>query len=191
MLTVRKRQEYLSALGFYKGAIDNSEGPQTRAAYLALQKKYFVRDKDIDGKYGPDTEKLLINAYYVEKYTKNFDLTEFKCDCGGKYCSGYPAVLSIFLLEGIQDVRDAYGSTTISSGLRCEPYNKRLEGSSSTSRHLSGRAVDFFVSKCRTLEGRQEVMRYWRQRPKYNYTYCNVNGSHPNMGQYIHGDVKE
>lgn len=190
MLSVRKRQEYLTYLGLYDGAIDNVEGPYTRAAYRELQKKYFTREKDIDGLYGPNTDNLLLNAYYVKKYTKNFTLEEFKCDCGGKHCSGYPAVLSIFLLEGIQDVRDVYGPTTITSGMRCKQYNNRLKGSSRTSRHLVGRAVDFFVEKCRTLEGRQEVMDYWRKRPKYNYTYCNVRGSHPNMGNAIHGDVK-
>lgn len=191
LLSVRKRQEYLTYLGFYDGAIDNVEGPYTRAAYKALQKEYFTREKDIDGKYGSNTEKLLLNAYYVKKYTKNFKLEEFKCDCGGKYCTGYPAVLSIYLLENIQAVRDEYGPTTITSGMRCKGYNRTLKGSSKTSRHLKGWALDFFVEKCKTLLGRTEVMTFWRKRPNYNYTYCNVRGSHPNMGNCIHGDVKK
>lgn len=191
LLTVRKRQEYLSFLELYTGVIDNSEGPKTKAAYLALQKKYFTRDKDIDGKYGKNTDILLRNAYYVKKYTKNFELEEFKCDCGGKYCTGYPVELSIFLLENIQAVRNQFGSTQITSGMRCKNYNNSLVGSSKTSKHLSGKAVDFFVSQCKTLLGRTEVMAFWRNLPNYNYTYCNVRGSHPNMGNCIHGDVSK
>lgn len=189
MLTVRTRQTYLKELGFYKGAIDNIEGPQTKAAYLALQKKYFTRAKDKDGLYGNDTEKLLVNAYYVKKYTRNFDLTEFRCKCG-KHCTGYPVKLSSQLLINAQKVRDKYGATTISSSMRCRTYNNSLPGSSKTSKHMDGKAMDFYVAKCKSQSGRQEVMAYVKSLAGHSYTYCNINGSHPNMGNYVHMDVK-
>lgn len=52
MLSIKERQTYLKKYGFYTGKIDGIEGPLTKKAYLALQKKYFVRKMDIDGIYG-------------------------------------------------------------------------------------------------------------------------------------------
>ena len=189
MLTIRERQEYLKELGFYTGAVDGIEGPKTKAAYKALQEKYFSRSADIDGVYGPNTDKLLQNAYRVEKFTKNFELEEFKCNCGGKYCTGYPEVLDIQLLKNLQKIRNRYGATTITSGMRCKKYNDSLVGSSSTSRHLRGKALDIYNSFSRTETGRKLIMKYWKTLPKYNYTYCNIKGSHPNMGNAVHIDI--
>lgn len=191
MLTVRERQTRLKKLGFYEGKIDGKEGPKLRAAYGKLQKKYFIRKSDIDSTYGPDTDKLLQNAYRVFLYTDNFKLEEFKCECGGRYCTGYPVVLNAQLLMNLQDVRDKYDQPiTITSGLRCTGYNNSLVGSSSTSRHMKGKALDIFLDKTRTVSGRKSVMSYWKKLPKYNYTYCNIDGDYPNMGNAVHVDVK-
>ena len=75
MLSIKERQEYLKYLGLYKGKIDGIEGKQTKTAIKNLQAKYFTRKSDIDGLYGKNTDILLVNAYRVKKYTKNFDLT--------------------------------------------------------------------------------------------------------------------
>lgn len=190
MLSIRERQEYLKKLGLYSGVLDGVEGSKTKAAYLELQKKYFTREKDIDGMYGPNTDTLLQNAFRVEVYTKNFDLDEFKCNCGGKYCTGYPAILDVQLLRNLQDVRDKYGPAIITSGMRCKRYNNSLAGSSATSRHMKGKALDIFLDKTKMPSGRKEVMAYWKKLPRYNYTYCNIDGSHPNMGNAVHVDVK-
>lgn len=189
MLALRTRQTYLKELGLYTGEVDGVVGPLTKKAYVLLQDKYFTREADKDGLYGPNTEKLLINAYYVKKHTKNFTLDEFKCDCGGKYCTGYPVVLDEQLLKNIQTVRNKFGAITITSGMRCTNYNNSLVGSSRTSKHLKGKALDIYNPTTRTLAGRTKVMNYWKQLPNYNYTYCNVNGSHPNMGNAVHVDV--
>ena len=189
MLSVRTRQTYLKALGFYTGNIDGSAGPLTKKAYKALQDKYFVREKDKDGLYGNNTEKLLINAYYVKKYTKNFTVDEFKCDCGGKHCTGYPTILDAQLLMNLQNVRDKVGATTITSGMRCTKHNNSLAGSSKTSRHLSGKALDIYNARTRTETGRKEIMNYVKGLKGHRYTYCNINGSNPNMGNAVHFDV--
>ena len=52
MLSVKKRQEYLKYLGYYKGAIDGIVGKGTKKAYKDLQNDYFFRSKDKDGLYG-------------------------------------------------------------------------------------------------------------------------------------------
>lgn len=189
MLTVRERQTYLKYLGFYSGAIDGSAGKLTKAAYLKLQKTYFTRSKDWDGLYGKDTDKLLVNAYRVKYYTKNFKLSEFRCGCGGKNCTGYPVYLDIQLLKGLQKIRDKYGSVTITSGVRCTTFNNSLTGSSKNSRHLKGKAADFRVSKSSTEAGRKEIMAFCKKLTSYHYTYCNIGGNYPNMGRAVHFDV--
>jgi len=190
LLSKKKRQEYLKALGFYDGKIDGKIGDKTKKAYKALQKAYFTRKSDIDGEYGKNTDILLRNAYNVKKYCKNFDLEDFKCGCGGKYCTGYPVELNTQLLKNLQDVRDKFGATTVTSGMRCKKHNASLAGSSSTSRHTSGKAVDIKNSTSKTVAGRKKIMAFWKTLPKWRYTYCNINGDYANMGSAVHIDVK-
>jgi hypothetical protein len=200
MLTIRERQEKLKYLGFYKGAIDGVEGVKTKRAYKELQDKYFFRAKDKDGKYGTNTEKLLISAFNVKKYTKNFDIKRDKlyCRCKGKYCTGYPAIIQIDLLKNLQSIRDKFGATTVTSMLRCKEWNK-LQGGATNSRHLKGKAVDFRNLKSLTLEKRKLQINYWITLPEARYSYCNgyyknTSGSGKKvakkMGTSIHGDIK-
>lgn len=189
LLSKKNRQSYLKYLGYYKGTVDGIEGQMTREAYAELQNDYFVRKEDRDGKYGKNTDKLLRSAYNVALFCKNFRLEEFKCQCGGKYCTGYPEVLEPQLLENLQRVRDQFGSTVISSGLRCSKHNSKV-GGSLTSRHKSGKAVDIKGAYTKTESGRQTVMKFWKTLPGQRYTYCNIGGSNPGMGSSVHGDVK-
>jgi hypothetical protein len=189
MLSVKKRQEYLKYLGFYNGDIDGIVGAKTKKAYLDLQKAYFTQKTDIDGIYGKNTDILLQNAYNVKLYCKNFKLEEFKCQCGGKYCTGYPVVLDIQLLKNVQAVREKFGSTNITSGLRCAKHNSAV-GGAFASRHKSGKAVDITNATSKTVSGRQTIMSFWKTLPKQRYTYCNINGDYPNMGSAVHIDVK-
>jgi uncharacterized protein YcbK (DUF882 family) len=188
MLDVKTRQKYLKALGFYKGNIDGDAGKLTKAAYLKLQKKYFKRKEDIDGIYGRDTDILLQNAYKVKIYCKSFKLTEFRCKCNGD-CTGYPVVLDTQLLKNIQALRNKYGSTNISSGMRCEKHNARV-GGSKNSRHKLGKALDIKNRTSKKESGRRAIMSFWRTLPKERYTYCNIGGNYPNMGTAVHVDVE-
>jgi hypothetical protein len=189
MLSVRNRQSYLKALGFYIGRVDGIEGDKTKKAYAALQDKYFTRKDDKDGLYGKNTDKLLQNAYRVSLYCENFKLEEFKCQCGGKYCTGYPAILDTQLLINVQSVRKQFGSTVISSGMRCSKHNSKV-GGSLLSRHKSGKALDIKGAYTKTESDREHVMRFWKTLPEQRYTYCNINGSNPGMGNSVHVDVK-
>lgn len=173
LLTVKKRQEYLKALGFYTGCIDGHVGPLTKKAYLELQKKYFTRSKDIDGYYGPNTDILLRSAYNFLGI-KNFKLTEFKCKCGGKYCTGYPAEIGKNLVINLQKVRDHYGlPITVTSGVRCNTYNKNV-GGSSTSSHKYGKAADIYIQgTSNTHTGRKTIVDYWDTLAEAKYAYCN------------------
>lgn len=197
MLSIKTRQKYLKNLGFYKGKIDGIVGTQTRTAYKNLQKKYFP-SKHVDGVYGNKTEILLRNAERVRLYAKNFKLEEFKCECGGKYCTGYPVLLSTRLLKNLQSVRNKYGATTITSGLRCNSYNNSLVGSVRGSKHTKGKAVDIYISRYSSLNSRKAVINYYIKLLNSNYSYCDGYyktkwGSgyvkSPNMGNAIHIDT--
>lgn len=199
LLTVKKRQEYLKTLGFYDGKIDGKVGNMTKKAYKDLQAKYFIRTKDRDGLYGKNTDILLRNAYNVYKYCKNHKVEDFACHCKGKYCTGHPAELNTNVLKNIQIIENKYGKMTIQSPLRCKTHNAMQTGSSSSSKHMSGKALDFSNAKTKTLEQRKEIINYWMTLNKPSYSYCNGyyrNGSKSgtvksvNMGTSIHGDVK-
>ena len=187
MLPIVTRQGYLKHLGFYDGAIDGIVGDKTKTAYRKLQAKYFTRKKDIDGLYGKNTDILLQNAYNVSVYAKNFELEEFKCKCNGK-CTGYPVVIDVQLLKNLQIMRNKFGVTRISSGMRCEKHNKAVGGASG-SRHKSGKAADIINSTTKTEAGRRAVMAFWETLPFNRYTYCNIDGNYPNMGTAVHVDV--
>lgn len=202
LMTVKTRQQYLRYLGYYNGAIDGKVGPKTKAAYLKLQKDYFFRKKDIDGVYGKNTDILLYNAYMVKTLTKNFDLKdELSCGCGGKYCTGYPVKYNKNALIYLQDFRDEYGPTTVTSPARCKKYNNSLDGSSKTSLHMDGRAWDVYADKaCSTAAKRKSTIDKYILKAKANYAYANGYGrtkkkttypKAPNMGKSIHIDVKK
>lgn len=200
MLSVKERQEKLKYLGFYKGAIDGVEGVKTKRAYKDLQDTYFFRKQDKDGKYGNNTEKLLLSAYNVKKYTKNFDIKKDKlyCRCKGKYCTGYPAVIQIDLLKNLQATRDKFGGTSVTSMLRCTKWNKEI-GGSTNSKHKVGKAVDFWNRNTLTLAKRKNVINYWFTLNNPNYSYCNGyyksktssgKKTAKGMGVSVHGDIK-
>lgn len=172
MLNIKTRQKYLKNLGFYNGQIDGVEGSKTRGAYRKLQKKYFP-EKYIDGIYGIQTEILLKNAERVKLYCKHFVLEEFKCECEGKYCTGYPELISISLLKYLERIRIKYLLPMhITSGLRCVKYNDSLFGSVKHSKHTKGKAIDFYTSRTDNLSYRKKVMDYFIKLPYANYTYC-------------------
>lgn len=173
LLDIKTRQKYLKDLGLYKGELDDHAGPLTCQAYKSLQNTFFTRTKDKDGKYGPNTD-ILLKSVWNCKDAINFKVTEFKCKCGSKYCTGYPAVVDKNLVDNLQKLRDKYGkSITVTSGLRCKTHNQRI-GGSKTSSHLKGKAADIYInSKSNTHAGRVEIVKYWDTLPNSKYAYCN------------------
>lgn len=199
MLSIRERQTYLKYLGLYKGSIDGIEGRLTKEGYKSLQNKFFTRKSDRDGKYGRNTDMLLVNAYNVKKYTKNFSLSEFKCGCNTKYCTGYPAYLNINLLRNLQTMRDNYGAITITSPLRCSKHNANIGGVAG-SYHTKGKALDLYnVRFSSSFTNRKYAIEKWLLLPKSNMAYQNgymhykgksVTGYNaPKMGNVIHVQV--
>ena len=188
LLTVTERQTYLKALGFYTGRVDGLEGIKTTSAYKELQVKYFTRTKDIDGKYGVNTDNLLRSAYACLN-SKYFKLQEFKCKCGGKYCTGYPAALDKNLVTGLNSLRNSLGlALTVTSGMRCKKWNSIQRGAAA-SRHMSGKACDIKGTPTNTAAKRKNVKALWMKQKNARYTYCQEDNSKYKMGNSVHVDV--
>ena len=161
-------------------------GTYNEANILKVQKKYFVRKDEQDGKYGPNTDKLIVNLYRVKKYAPHFSITEFRCHCGGKYCTGYPEYLSAKLLQNMEKVRVKFGVTTVTSGMRCKKWNSLQTGSASNSRHTQGKAADIAGTFTKTNVQRNKVKSYWYSLSGAGYCYHGTS----NMGTAVHCDVK-
>ena len=189
LLTVDQRKKRFKALGL---------GEYNEANIKKLQKKY-LRKKDVDGVYGTDTDRLLRHVYNCS-LVKDFEPTEFKCECGGKYCTGYPTYMKRVELMHLQTIRDHYKKPMqVTCGLRCKPYNDSLKGSIPSSLHLVGRACDFYMEGVTdTLANRKKAIKWIKTLPNHHYTYGNgINSagayiSAPYMGDYkgaLHTDV--
>lgn len=178
LLSLNTRKKYFKELGL---------GEYNKANILKLQKKWFKRDKDKDGVYGKDTDTLLYNLYWVTKAAPHFSLNEFRCHCGGKYCTGFHTRLDKKLLKNLEKVREKFGGPVrISSPLRCPEWNKRQTGSVSNSKHTQGKAVDIYGTLTNSSAKRAKVKAYWYTLSGSNYCYYGT----ANMGSSVHCDVK-
>lgn len=188
LLTVEKRKSYFKKLGL---------GEYNKTNIAKLQKKY-LREKDVHGVYGTDTDRLLRHVYNCSLFP-SFKPEEFKCECGGKYCTGYPSYMKQVELRNLQSIRNHYGKPmTITCGLRCKPYNNKLRGSIQNSKHLTGYAADFYMAGVTdTLANRKATIKYIKTLPNHNYTYgngINSNGvkvSAGYMGNALHTDTNK
>lgn len=187
LLTKEQREKKFKYLGL---------GEYNEKNIRKLQKKY-LREKDVDGIYGVDTDRLLRHLYNVKKCAPSFKPTEFKCECGGRYCTGYPSYMKQVELKHLQTIRNHYGKPmVVTSGLRCRGWNSRCGGSIQNSLHLVGRACDFYMKGVTdTLFNRRASIKYIKGLPHHHYTYgdgINSNGYSvyaPYMGNALHTDV--
>ena len=158
-MTIKQKQCLLAYLGYYTGAIDGIWGRGSCAATKMFQREYGLND---DGVAGPATEKALCDAVggtmkKVEKVKpdqsgtfwddiKYFTREEFRCQCGGKYCNGFPVEPQEKLVRTLDKIREVLGvPITIvesgGSGVRCPKHNADV-GGVSNSQHLYGKAAD-------------------------------------------------
>lgn len=187
LLSVKKRKEFLRELGY----------SYTSKDIKRFQKCYFTRSKDIDGKYGKNTDILLRHCYNVQMYAPHFRPEEFKCECGGRYCTGYPTWMKKDILVLIEGIRLHYGKpVTVTCGLRCKRYNAQLNGSIANSLHCKGRAIDFYQAGVTdTLQHRKRSISWIKKQKNCDYIYgdgINVYGNHivaPYMGNALHVDI--
>ena len=200
-MNIKQIQNLLQYLGYYQGIPDGISGPLTQDAVRRFQSDF--GGIGVDGDPGKETQKALTHAVAYgmpEKDVADTDVgdtdqtgtfwdhirywsrAEFACRCGeyhAPYCDGYPAEPDQILVELLDDIRAHFGRPAHrSSGLRCPQHNRDSKGVSN-SKHLYGKAMDFFIEG---ISGEQ-VRAYAAADPRCSYTYVIE-------GNYVHADVK-
>lgn len=173
-MTNKQRQHLLAYLGYYEMNVDGDWGSGSREACKAFQRD---RNLTADGYGGPETDKQLRYAVYndLEKpepvddvtdiyigdkatltgtfwdESEFFDREEFRCQCKGKYCNGFPVEPEEELVRVCNEIRRRLGVPVSivdsgGSGVRC-PHHNSAVGGVGNSNHLYGRAADLHSSK--------------------------------------------
>lgn len=155
-MNVLQVQCLLAYLGYPVGATDGITGSQTRQAVKLFQA---AEGLTADGDPGQETQTALLAAVaagrmYTPTKTENakagtfwddiryFRRAEFRCQCGGKYCSGFsaePVEETVRLADEIR--RRAGVPLNVNSGVRCKQHNADV-GGVWNSLHLTGQAID-------------------------------------------------
>lgn len=165
-------------------AVDGSPGPATKAAIIAFKKAHGL---SATIKVGPKTKELLYKDQ-SEQLSTHFRKSEFRCECGGRYCNGYNGYsVNAKLIDILEEIREECGdrSITITSGIRCQKYNDSLVGSVKNSPHLYGKAADIYIAGVTdTASGRAKVKRLAY---KHGAAYCYYGTA--NMGSAVHINV--
>lgn len=105
------------------------------------------------------------------------------------------------LLEVMQQLRNEFGSISVSCGYRCPECNASV-GGASNSAHLYGGACDFYIDSGfqENVNNRMALVTRLRNMGIVHYCYCKVDenriwdgynfvNTHCNMGAYIHVDT--
>jgi uncharacterized protein YcbK (DUF882 family) len=160
-MTVKQRQHLLAYLGYYVGAVDGDWGSGSRASCTAFQKDF--GGITVDGHGGQETDKALRHAVAYDMLKadnvieetltgsfwdeiKYFTRDEFRCQCGGKYCNGFPAEPQEQMVRICDQLRKNLGvPITIVSGLRCPTWNQ-IQGGVADSQHQYGEAADIYAA---------------------------------------------
>lgn len=177
-MTLKQKQALLAYLGYYDGPLDGVWGQQSRQATEAFQRDFQLT---VDGVFGSATEKRILEVIATGDsvagktgtfwdHIRYWSREEFACRCGeyhAPYCSGYPVEPDQTLVELLDDIRAHFGRPAIrSSGIRCMRHNADSKGVSN-SRHLYGKAMDFFIPG---VSG-EAVRAFAAADPRCNYTY--------------------
>lgn len=161
---------------------DGIVGTNTINAIRAFQSRHGLV---VDGIAGTATFKALNNNIGNGSST-HFKKAEFACECGGRYCNGYPGgTTSDKLLSILEAIRSYYGRPiTITSGQRCATFNRQV-GGISNSAHRFGRAADIYIpGVTNTVAGRNAVVNL-AYRYGAAYSYANT----AQMGNAVHINV--
>lgn len=166
-MTVKQIQHLLGYLGYYTGAPDGIWGRLSEEATRAFQQDYGLEP---DGVCGTMTQKMLVaaiagTASKVERPAeaektatdkpktgtfwddiRYFTREEFRCQCKGKYCNGFPVEPQEKMVRTVDEIRRRLGIPVSivdagGSGVRCPRHNSEV-GGMYNSEHLYGRAAD-------------------------------------------------
>lgn len=189
-MTVRQKQLMLAWFDLLAVEdVDGIPGALTEGAIRKLQERLNLTP---DGIWGDQTDAAVREYIYSGEdipeepevtatfwdHIRYWTREEWRCQCGGKYCDGFPAEPDQTLVELVDDVRHELGVPCHrSSGLRCEIHN-RNEGGVWNSKHMTGKALDFFAEG---VSG-QRLLATVQKDPRSAYAYII-------SGQYVHVEV--
>ena len=184
-MTIKQKQHLLAYHGYYVGAIDGIWGSGSREACRAFQRDFFQDESKVDGICGTETEKALKHAVAYDMPAKKEESTaesvtetsgtfwdeiefftreEFRCQCGGRYCNGFPEEPEEKMVRTVDEIRRRLGVPVSivdagGSGVRCKTHNANV-GGVANSEHLYGRAADLHssASPARMKAVAEEVM---------------------------------
>ena len=160
-MTVEQRQHLLAYLGYLSNPTFGVWDTTSSTACRQFQESF--GGIAVDGICGPETQKALKHAVAYGMDTKEttesssfwddieyFERKEFKCQCGGKYCNGFPVEPQEHLVRIVDEIRRRLGVPVSivdagGSGVRCATHNRNV-GGVSNSWHLYGRAADLHSS---------------------------------------------
>lgn len=150
-MTTTQIQSLLLYLGYPVGAPDGIAGSQTRQAVKLFQA---VEGLTADGDPGQETQTALLAAVaagrmYTPAKTGTFwdDISyfrreEFRCQCKGQFCDGFPAEMAEETVRLADEIRRRAGvPLNVNSGVRCKQHNADV-GGVWNSLHLTGQAID-------------------------------------------------
>lgn len=168
-MTTKQKQLLLNYLGYDTGGIDGVWGPRSQKAEQDFRSARRIPDATLESAL-----KIAVAGENIWDTVKYFTPGEFQCKCG----CGAATQVDPHLLRLADAVRAHFGAPCIvSSGIRCEKHNQKVGGVAS-SRHLSGKAMDFSI-KGRTAI---ETLSFVQQLPAVRYAYAIDKN-------YVHMDV--
>lgn len=168
-----RKQCLLAYCGYYPYKdIDDEWGDQSRQATEAFQSAYEIK---VDGVFGNGTLGRILEVIYNQEEptapaapdisvgdkkeptgtfwddSEFFDREEFRCQCKGKYCDGFPEEPEEELVRVCNEIRRRLGVpveivTAGGSGVRCPVHNANV-GGVTNSNHLYGKAADLHSRK--------------------------------------------
>lgn len=182
-MTVAQRQHLLAYLGYYKMDVDGVWGSNSCASCRQFQKAVKITMDGYGGpetdealKYAVANDLMAVETmedvtdiYVGNKADKDtnvptktgtfwdnsefFDREEFRCQCKGKYCNGFPVEPEEELVRVCNEIRRRLGVPVSivdsgGSGVRCPQHNASPQvGGVANSNHLYGKAADLHSSK--------------------------------------------
>lgn len=156
---------------YYTGQVDGIWGTRSRSALRAFQSDWpglnptgqgdeatFAALRQAVAEGIPRKEEAAGSGSFWEDITY-FTREEFRCKCGGKYCSGFPAEPQEQLVKIADRLRKNLGvPVTVVSGLRCPTWN-RIQGGVADSQHMYGEAADIYAAGCSQAQVEAELDR--------------------------------